>query len=138
MKRKVHSAKDNLDWTVRVVWTPEPIRPVGLRQIYSGSVGPGSRGQGFGVLAIPFSTLAFLVLAIPTMLLVLPLRFAGVMSWQVEAVTYPWGRRKPAMIKTWRVKGRRNDLRRVLSEIAAALEGGEAQPRIAGAEPGDA
>jgi hypothetical protein len=63
------------------------------------------RRGGHGVLAVPFSLVFFLSLVIPTMLVVLPLRLAGVLSWRVEAVTYPWGQRKPADVKAWRVKG---------------------------------
>jgi hypothetical protein len=76
VKRRLHAAKNNLDWTVRLVWLPEAIRPIGVRQIYSGSVGVGaSRAGGFGVLLSP---LISLVVGVPTMLVVLPLRFAGV------------------------------------------------------------
>src|ERR1700722_2047615 len=131
MKRGVHSPKDNLDWVVRLVWFPEAIRPIGPRQVYEGSVGRGA-GQtaAFGVL---FSPVLFLIFVIPTVLVVLPLRYARVMSWEVEAVARPWGKRAPAVLKRWRVKGRSAELRRVVDEIAAALERGEEQPQVAGA-----
>jgi len=131
VKRKAHSSRNNLDWLVRVVWVPEPIRPIGPRQIVEGSVGEGAgRTGGIGVL---FSWLLFLLLVIPTLLVVLPLRYLRVMSWEVEAVARPWGRRAPAMVMRWRVKGRPHDLRRVVDGIAEALERGEEQPQVAGA-----
>jgi hypothetical protein len=131
VRRKVHSSKNNLDWVVRVVWVPEAIRPIGPRQVYEGSVGHGAaRTGGFGVLVSP---ILFLIFVIPTMLVVLPLRYAQVMSWEVEAVTRPWGKRAPAMVQRWRVKGRSGELRRVVDEIADALERGEDQPQVAGA-----
>jgi hypothetical protein len=134
VKRKVHSAKDDLDWTVRLVWFPEAIRPIGPRQVYSGSVGTGA---GFGAFGIPFSLLVFLILVIPTMLVVLPLRYAGLMSWQVQAVTYRWGRRGgPATVRNWRVRGRRDKLRKAVDEIAAALERGD-EPQVVGVEADD-
>ncbi|HXY85529.1 MAG TPA: hypothetical protein VEH52_08600 [Gaiellaceae bacterium] len=130
MKRRVHSSKNNLDWIVRVVWSPEAIRPIGVRQVYSGSVGRGANRTGaFGIV---FSLVLFLILVIPTVIVVLPLRYAGVMPWEVEAVARPWGRRGPATVMRWRVKGR-SEVRRVVDEVAAALERGEDQPRIAGA-----
>lgn len=89
------------------------------------------------MLAIPFSLVFFLALVLPTMLVVLPLRLAGLMSWRVEAVSYPWGRRKPADVKAWRVKGHWGELQRVVNELAAALERGEQRPRVANAEPDD-
>lgn len=131
VRRKVHSSKGNLDWVVRLVWVPEAIRPIGPRQVYEGSVGRGAGATGgFGVLVSP---ILFLIFVIPTMLVVLPLRYARVMSWEVEAVARPWGKRAPAMVKRWRVKGRSEELRRVVDEIAAALERGEDQPQVAGA-----
>jgi len=131
VRRNVHSSKDNLDWVVRRVWVPEAIRPIGPRQVYEGSVGLGAVGTG-GV-GVVLSPILFVIFVIPTMLVVLPLRFARVMSWEVEAISHPWGKRAPAMLKRWRVKGRSEDLRRVVDEIAAALERGEDQPQVAGA-----
>jgi hypothetical protein len=131
VKRRLHAAKNNLDWIVRLVWLPEAIRPIGVRQIYSGSVGVGaSRAGGFGVLLSP---LISLVVGVPTMLVVLPLRFAGVLSWEVEAIARPWGRGGPATIMRWRVKGW-SEARRVIDEVAGQLEAGETQPRVEGAQ----
>lgn len=113
MKRTVHAAKEDLDWTVHRVWTPEAIRPVGT-----------DRGD-----------LIFVLAALPTIALVLPLRYAGLMSWRVEAVAFPSGRRGLPLVKAWRVKGRRRALRRVVDEIAAALERGDTDPHVPGAAP---
>jgi hypothetical protein len=54
MKRRVHSATDNLDWTIRLIWTPTAIRPIGTRQIYSGSVAP-ELGMAFSRCPSPCS-----------------------------------------------------------------------------------
>ena len=43
MRRRVHADSNNLDWSVRLVWMPEAIRPIGLRQVYSAKVGAGGR-----------------------------------------------------------------------------------------------
>ena len=94
---RVHSERENLDWKVRRVWVPIAVRPMGPRQI-EGSVG---RYAGAGMLVSPIFALLF---AIPTMLVLLPLRFARLASWRVEAVAYPWGRRGPKTVMGWRVK----------------------------------
>jgi len=115
VKRKVHSAKEDLDWTVHLVWTPEVIRPVGLK-----------RGD-----------LTWLVFVVPALVATLPLRYAGVMSWRVEAVAFPQGRRSLPLVTAWQVKGRRKELKIVVDEIAAALERGDTNPQVQGASPVD-
>src|SRR3982751_3501211 len=101
MSRTVHAERNSLTWTVRRVWLPEAVRPVGVRQIHSGSAYP-SRYAGVGVLLSPVFALLF---AIPTLVVLLPLRRAKLASWRVEAVARPWGRRGPAHLLAWRVKG---------------------------------
>jgi hypothetical protein len=154
VKREVHSDNENLNWTVRLVWTPTAIRPIGPKQIYEGHVGTGidqtlpldafSRGDvslgrggtptGYGIVVLPLSVLVFLVFVIPVMLVVLPLRYARVLPWTIEAITYPWGKHGgPPDVLWWRVKGRHGELERVVDEIAAALGRGETAPVVAGA-----
>ena len=136
MRRRVHADKNNLDWIVRLVWLPEAIRPIGVRQIYSGKVGSGGQiDQNTSLFGILLSPLITLVVCVPVMAVVLPLRYAGVMEWEVEAITRPWGKRGgPATVLRWRVKGKRMDeVKRVVDEVARALQLGETQPVIAGA-----
>jgi hypothetical protein len=131
MERRVHSAKNGLDWKIRLVWTPVAIRPVGPRQVYEVTTARGGLGAGIGILAIPYSLAVFFVFVIPVMLVVLPLRYARVLAWRIEAITFPWGKRNgPATLLSWRVKGRRDELQQVLAEIAAALERGNTNPEI--------
>jgi hypothetical protein len=131
VKRRVHSDTRNLDWTIRLRWVPEQIRPIGPKQVYEGKVTPM---WGTGLLVMPFSLIIFLILVIPVMLVVLPLRYMRVLPWTIEAIAYPWGKGKgPGTGRRWRVKGRRAELNRAIDEIAAALERGEDNPRIAGA-----
>ena len=85
---------------------------------------------GLGVVVSPLFTLVF---AIPTLLVLIPLRFAKVVAWRIEAVARPWGRRGPATLLAWRVKGWAES-ERAMDEIAAALERGEMDPQIASAE----
>ena len=85
---------------------------------------------GLGVVVSPLFTLVF---AIPTLLVLIPLRFAKVAAWRIEAVARPWGRRGPATLLAWRVKGWAES-ERAMDEIAAALERGEMDPQIASAE----
>jgi len=136
MRRHVHADKNNLDWTVRLVWLPEAIRPIGLRQIYAGKVGgPHLVDQNTPLYGIVLAPLLTLVLAIPVMAIVLPLRYSGVMAWEVEAITWPWGKRGgPPTVMRWTVKSKGMDeVKRVVDEIAVALGGGDTQPQIAGA-----
>ncbi|HEX3054539.1 MAG TPA: hypothetical protein VHP82_00190 [Gaiellaceae bacterium] len=136
MRRRVHAARDNLDWSVRLVWLPEAIRPIGARQIYSGKVGVGGRfDQNTSLFGILLSPLITLVVGIPVMAILLPLRYAGVMAWEVEAITWPWGKRGgPATVMRWSIRGKgMSGIERIVEEIAAALERGETQPQVSGA-----
>ena len=132
MKRRVHSQRDNLDWTVRRVWLPEGLRPVGVRQMHSGTHSP-QQYAGLGVLLSPLFTLVF---GIPALRVLIPLRLAKLASWRIEAQTRPWGRRGPATVLAWRVKGWAES-ERAMDDVAAALERGENNPRIASAERDD-
>ena len=136
MRRRVHADRNNLDWSVRLVWLPQAIRPIGLRQVYSGKAGVGGRfDQNSSLYGILLSPLITLVIGIPVMAIVLPLRYAGVMAWEVEAITWPWGKRGgPATVMRWSVKGKGMDnVERIVDEVATALERGETQPQITGA-----
>jgi len=84
VKRTVHSATEDLDWTVDRVWAPEALRQVRV--------------------GLPVDQI-YLIAVIPALALVLPLRYAGVMSWRVEAVAFPNGRRGLPLVMAWRVKG---------------------------------
>lgn len=129
MRRRVHSSSNNLDWTVRRLWLPEALRPSGIRQL--DAPGPAQLTL-FTSLGFIFSPLFSLVAAVPAMLVLLPLRFAGHASWEVRAEARPWGRRGPPEIMRWRVKGWHGSAQAV-EDVAAALERGETQPQIAGA-----
>lgn len=95
----------------------------------SGSSSP-QRYAGLGVLVSPLFTL---VLGLPALVILLPLRFAKLASWTIEAVARPWGRRGPAEVMHWSVKGW-SESKRVLDELCEALRRGENSPRIAGAQ----
>ena len=134
MRKRVHADKNNLDWVVRLRWLPEAIRPIGVRQIYAGHVGAGGGiDQNSSLWGVLLSPLITLVVGLPVMAVMLPLRLAGVVSWEVEAIAWPWGKRGgPVMVMRWRVKGW-SEAHRVVDDVAAALQRGETQPSIAGA-----
>jgi hypothetical protein len=129
LSRRVHDEPNDLDWSLRRVWFPEGLRPVGPRQIMSGSVRP-SPYAGVGVLLSP---LLSVVVGIPVLLVLVPLRFAKLVSWRIEATARPWGRRGPRAVLAWRVKGW-EESRAALDELAAALARGEQSPTLAGAQ----
>jgi hypothetical protein len=129
MSRTVRAERNSLTWKVRRVWVPEAVRPIGPRQMYSGSARP-TQHAGLGVLLSPLIALTF---AVPVLLVLLPLRLAKLSSWRVEAVARPWGRRGPAHVLAWRVKGWKEGSR-AIHEIAAALERGETSPQISSAK----
>jgi len=87
-------------------------------------------------MAVVVSPLFTLFFGIPALLVLLPLRFAKLASWRIEAVTRPWGRRGPATLLAWRVRGWAES-EQAIAEIAAALERGEDDPRLAGVERDD-
>ena len=124
MARRVHSESANLDWTIRRIWLPEGLRLVGIRQIYSGSHQP--LHNNVGALFSPLFTLVF---GVPALLVLIPLRFANLVGWRIEAVTRPWGRLGPATMLAWRVKGWAES-ERAMEEIASSLERGETDPQI--------
>ena len=73
------------------------------------------------------------VISLPFLPFVLGLRRAGVLPWTIQARCRPWGRRGPATVLRWRVKGDAES-RRALQDIVAALERGSDTPVVAGAE----
>ena len=64
---------------------------------------------------------------------VLVLRSFRVLPFMVEARAYPWGRRYPATVLLYEVRGR-EESGRALHELAQALARGEGSPAVAGAE----
>jgi hypothetical protein len=127
MRRRVHADSNNLDWTVRRLWLPEAVRPVSVRQVHSGAARANDYA-GVGVLVSPIFSLIF---ALPTMLVLVPLRLMGKASWEIEATARPWGRMGPVHVRRWRVKGW-SQSRQAVEEIAAALGRGETDLQLAG------
>ena len=125
MARWAHAANNNLDWKIRRVWLPEGIRPIGAREMHEGSTRP-HQYAGLGVILSPLFTLVF---ALPTLAVMVPLRLAKLSGWRIEAVAKPWGRRGPATVLAWRVKGWSKS-HAAIEEIAHALERGETNPQI--------
>jgi hypothetical protein len=127
MRRRIHSDANNLDWTVRRLWLPEAVRPIGVRQVHSGA----TRGNDYAGVGVVVSPIFSLIFALPTMLVLVPLRLMGKASWEIEATARPWGRMGPTHVRRWRVRGW-SQSRQAVEEIAAALGRGEADVRLPG------
>jgi hypothetical protein len=130
------SAPNNLEWKVKRQLLSDWMRPIGLETAarpYRG--GPPDSlvgGGGLGLPALVFGLL-WLLATLPVLPLVLLLRRLGLVPWTLEAVTRPWGRRGPATVLRYHVRGRR-EVEVALADLVAKLERGDGAPIVVGAE----
>ena len=93
--------------------------------------------RGYRAVIMPTGPLPLGYLIVPVLLPLLPvvlaLRSFRVLPFMVEARAYPWGRRYPATVLLYEVRGR-EESGHALRELAQALERGEGSPAVAGAE----
>jgi hypothetical protein len=119
-------APNGLDWRVRLLTLPSAMRSYPPTELL-GLADPSNGWTEFplGVLLVPF--------ALPFLPLVLLLRRVRLLSWTIEARTYPWGRRYPPVVLTYAVRGREEAVA-AIAELAAALARGSGGPVLPGCE----
>jgi len=71
--------------------------------------------------------------ALPVLPVVMLLRALGLVSWTVEARSYPWGRRNPPIVFAYAVRGRES-AKAAMAELAAELGHGKGSPVLSRAE----
>ena len=118
---------DGLEWTVRRLLLPFAMRPYTSSEMIELSH-PEREMAG----ALPLGFLAVPVL-FPFLPLVLLCRALRLTPWTIEARTYPWGKRFPAIVLAYAVRGR-YETELALKDLAAALERGDGGPVVQGAE----
>lgn len=118
---------DGLEWTVRRLLLPFAMRP----HLASGMLDLSHPDHEVAA-ALPLGFVVVPVL-LPFLPVVLLFRVLRLLSWTIEARTYPWGRRFPPIVFAYEVRGR-DETELSLKDLAAALERGDGAPTVLGAE----
>lgn len=129
-------APNNLEWKVKRQLLSDWMRPIGPETAMRQDAG----GQADGLLGgtsgwtgpAALFGLLWMLATLPLLPLVLLLRRLGLV-WTLEAVTRPWGRRGPATVLRYHVRGR-SEVEAALADLAAKLERGDGAPIVVGAE----
>jgi hypothetical protein len=134
--RKV-SAPNNLEWTVKRQLLPDWMRPLGIeaasRQHMRGTAdGLMGGNSGWNGLAVLFGLL-WTIVTLPLLPIVLLLRRRGLLPWTITAVTRPWGRRGPATLLRYHVRGK-DETDAALEHLVARLQAGDGAPVLPGAD----
>jgi hypothetical protein len=118
---------DGLEWTVRRLLLPSAMRP------YTGSeMIDLSHPDREMACALPLGFIAVPIL-LPFLPLVLLCHALRLTPWTIEARTYPWGKRFPAIALVYAVRGR-YETELAIKDLATALERGDGGPVVQGAE----
>jgi len=131
------SAPNNLEWTVKRQLLSDWMRPLGLeaasRQHTRGTAdGLMGGSSGWSGLAVLFGLL-WTTVTMPLLPIVLLLRRRGLLPWTITAVTRPWGRRGPATVLRYHVRGK-IEADQALGHLVERLEHGDGAPVVPGAE----
>jgi hypothetical protein len=134
--RKV-SAPNNLEWKVKRQLLSDWMRPLGIeaasRQHMSGTAdGLMGGSSGWNGLAVLFGLL-WTVVTLPLLPIVLLLRRRGLIPWTITAITRPWGRRGPATMLRYHVRGK-EEADAALEHLVTRLQAGDGAPVLPGAE----
>jgi hypothetical protein len=141
MKQAVE-APNGLRWKVKRLIVPTGLRPL-TREDMLGAATPRRTAVEGMSRQVPdaFSAwtgplpLGFLLvpLVLPLVPFALLLRRVRLLSWTIEARTYPWGRRYPPVVLTYAIRGG-EESRRAFGQLVEALARGDGAPVIDGAE----
>jgi hypothetical protein len=131
------SAPNNLEWTVKRLVLPDWMRPIRMESVarqYAHGPADGLMGGSpkLGLPAMLFGVV-WMLATLPFLPLVLLLRRAGLVPWTLQAVTRPWGRRGPATVLRYHIRGSR-EVELALADLVAKLERGDGAPDVVGAE----
>jgi hypothetical protein len=118
---------DGLEWTVRRLLLPSAMRPYTPSAMIDLS---HPNRETTGALPLGFVVVPILLPFLPLVLLGRALRL---LPWTIEARTYPWGKRFPAIVLAYEIRGR-EETKLALKHLAAALERGDGGPAVQGAE----
>jgi hypothetical protein len=118
---------DGLEWTVKRLLLPSAMRPYTPSAMID--LSHPSR-ETTGALPLGFVVVPILLPFLPLVLLCRALRL---LPWTIEARTYPWGKRFPAIVLAYEIRGH-EETRLALKDLAAALERGDGGPAVPGAE----
>jgi hypothetical protein len=118
---------DGLEWTVKRLMLPFAMRPYTPSAMIDLS---HPDRETAGALPLGFFVVPVVLPFLPLVLLCRALRL---LPWTIEARTYPWGKRFPAIALAYEVRGR-EETKLALKDLAAALERGDGGPAVQGAE----
>ncbi len=131
------SAPDNLEWTVKRRLLSDWMRPLGIeaasrQHMHGRADGPMGGSSGWSGLAVLFGLLWTMV-TLPLLPIVLLLRRRGLLPWTITAVARPWGRRGPATVLGYHVRGK-DEADAAIENLVARLQAGDGAPVLPGAE----
>ena len=116
-----------LTWTVRRLVFPVAMLPHSSKEML------GFTDLCFESGAPPVAGVLLLPFVLPFLPLVLLLRWLRLLPWTIEARTYPWGKKFPPIVHAYEVRGR-DEAKRAMRDLAAALARGDGAPAVPGAE----
>jgi len=140
VKRTVVSP-NGLHWTVKRLVVPTGMRPLTRTELLQAATPGRTVVEGMdqrlpdavGIATGPYPlAFPFVPLMLPLVPFVLLLRARRLLPWTLEARAYPWGRRFPAIVFSYAVRGRAESLL-ALDELIAALARGDGRPELSGA-----
>jgi hypothetical protein len=134
--RKV-SAPHNLEWTVKRQLLSDWMRPLGIEAASRQHMhGPADsltgNNSGWNGLAVLFGLL-WTMITLPLLPIVLLLRQRGLLPWTINAIARPWGRRGPATVLRYHVRGK-EEADAALEHLVTRLQAGDGAPLLPGAE----
>ena len=115
-----------LEWRISIVRIPTTVKPHPPSEMLAHA------DPAYGWTPLP-AGIVLAVVVLPFLPLIALLRAAGLIRWEVEARTYPWGRRHPPIVFRYAVRGREQAVAAV-AELAAALARGSGAPVLQSAE----
>lgn len=119
-----------LEWRVGLMRIPTAVKPPRPSEMMAHA------DPEYGWTPLPIG-IVLTVLVLPFLPFVLLLRSMGLIRWEVEARTYPWGRRYPPIVFRYAARGHDQAIAAV-AELAAALALGSGAPVLQNAERVDA
>ena len=137
MGAKKVSAPNNLEWSVKRQLLSDwmrPLRPEDAARQWAHGTPDGLTGGSprLAPHALIFGALWTLV-TLPVLPIVLLLRRQGLLPWTITAITRPWGRRGPATVLRYHVRGK-SQADAALEHLVKRLEAGDGAPVLPGAE----
>jgi len=115
-----------LEWRIRILRVPSAMKPHPPSEMLAHS------DPAYGWTPLPVG-IVLAAVVLPFLPFVVLFRALGLIRWELEARTYPWGRRYPPIVLVYAVRGHGQAVA-ALTELAEALAHGSGAPVLKDAE----